>query len=102
MEGIEPDAVFAEVKPADAVTFNGWLESAGKNKFYLYTDRTLNLRYEITSDQIVHQIPGSQRPDGSSIVWVSSKAKIVRGEVGLAEDFAVKFDETFRRPPPKY
>jgi hypothetical protein len=95
MADLRPDEVAKHVvpeilgtQPMDAVTFCGFLGAgAGQGSFYLW-DTWFRTRIEFTSDQILYQKPGSERPDGRSILWVHGDANIAVCQFAPAADFA--------------
>ena len=66
-------------KPA-VVTFIGWVKSEGEDTFCLVDDSYCETWVEIPKDKVVHQVPGSQRPndEGRSVVWVQADALVIR------------------------
>jgi hypothetical protein len=84
MVEVQPDNVFESFAPADSVAVCGWVEDRGENLYYLWITSDFTVRLELTADQILHQIPGSKRPDGSSIVWIRRDARIARSQILLA------------------
>jgi hypothetical protein len=50
----------------------------------------------IDANDIVDQIPGSNRPDGRSVIWVARGAEIVQKRHWIAGDFAAREAEAAR------
>lgn len=94
----------------EAVTFRGWLgpgEGAGATNYRLYVSPWGERWLELRETDIVHQQPGSQSQDGSSILWVKAEARITSCRTDKAFEIAKKDiddpdDPTVRARIPKY
>jgi len=118
----QPDSVATDVVGNDddkgTAMFEGWLtdtvtielpfskpDAAGKRpaKVYrrLYTRRDFLEWLQIEDDDILAQVPGSDRKlsGGASLIWVKREAKIERGQAGLAFEFESAAAATIHEDP---
>jgi hypothetical protein len=101
MPSLDIDPVAADVAgtltnglPADdVVTFVGYVgPGAAKDTFRLYTDPWFGEWLELTEDDVVHQLKGSDETGGRSHVWVKSYARVIRSQAATAGEFAATVD----------
>jgi hypothetical protein len=90
------DDTAKKIDPLTTVTLMGWLRDAKGGKYNLVIDPWCDELVTIDANDIVDQIPGSNRPDGRSVIWVARGAEIVQKRHWIAGDFAAREAEAAR------
>lgn len=85
---LKEDKVAKTIVPLTTVTLLGFLTKHSGTTYKLVTDPWCNEFVLLEANDIVEQIPGSERPDGRSVVWVKRGAQIVQHRYWIAQDYA--------------
>lgn len=72
----------------DVVVFHGWLSGECAGVYRLFTSAHLNEWLEIPKADLRYQLPGKDREDSISVIWVTRKARLVKSHQAEACEFA--------------
>jgi hypothetical protein len=85
MADLHPDPVPQHVRPAESVTFRGYLGEGEEGSYYLWARPSLLERLEFMAADILYRVDGSQSSDGTSTIWVRREARVVRSRFASTE-----------------